>query len=71
MKNFHTSLETSKKLKEWGCDLESENYIEGCGDNHCHQGHYPYPSGEDGTDVDWGPCNCDYSNHFLTCEIFI
>lgn len=27
MKKTHTSLDLSKKLKEVGCDLESENYI--------------------------------------------
>lgn len=30
-----------------------------CDDTQCQEGHYPYPGGEDGQDVDWGGCpNC-------------
>lgn len=27
-----------------------------CQNSHCDNGHFPFPSGEDGTDVEWGAC---------------
>lgn len=44
--SLYTVIEQAKKV--WFCP-----------ELHCHEGHYPIPAGEDGSDVDWTSCpNC-------------
>lgn len=34
----------------------------GCGDPNCHDGHYPFLSGEEGGGVEWGACDVCIKN---------